>query len=277
MAGERGQRRGRGALAAHVADGEPEAALADLPEVVEVAADHVVLARSAVPGHHLDVGQVGQPQRQQAALQRPGDLLLLGVQTRVCDRQRRVGGEVLGEGDVALVEGAVGLGRDEDQRTEELAACAQRHGQRRAQAELVEDQPRELGVRGGRLDHRAGQARGELRPAGAHDERDAGVAVGIGRIAAVELEPELDLARIAVLERDRADAGAVADVDRAPVGQPRHDQPRRSFGCAGSGLGATACRRRQNCRLDDDGNFHPDGRNRFDGNDARACAKNADD
>ena len=48
----------------------------------------------------------------------------------------------------------------------------------------------------------------------------------IGRIAAVELEPELDLAR-SLCSMRRCGSVSVTDVDRAPVGQPRHHQPRQ--------------------------------------------------
>ena len=58
VAGQAGDGGGLGARAAHVADGEAPAALADREEVVEVAADLVALAGRAVDDLDLDAGDV---------------------------------------------------------------------------------------------------------------------------------------------------------------------------------------------------------------------------
>ena len=88
VAGERGDRRGVGALALDVADQRRPAAVAGLVEVVEVAAELDVLAGRAEAHGGGQAGDVGQRAGAQAALQRARDRALALVEARVGDRHR---------------------------------------------------------------------------------------------------------------------------------------------------------------------------------------------
>ena len=82
---------------------------ASVEEVVDVAA-HVDAGRRLVDVADLDPGQLGRGARQQRALHRVGELLLLLVQPRVVDRERGLAGDREGEID--------GRGRDRARRVE---------------------------------------------------------------------------------------------------------------------------------------------------------------
>ena len=80
--------RGRfGTLAAHVADDEPPRLAVDLEHVVEVAADLVALARGAVAGRDARARDLRERRRQQARLQGTRDVIALGVQAGVVERE----------------------------------------------------------------------------------------------------------------------------------------------------------------------------------------------
>jgi hypothetical protein len=89
-----------------------------------------------------------------------GPLLRLAVETRVVDRHRRPARELGREREVCLGEGRMDLGRDQRQRPERAAASRQRHGDRGAQAELVDD-PAQLEVVPDRLVQELRGDRGE--------------------------------------------------------------------------------------------------------------------
>jgi hypothetical protein len=97
VARQRRERRGLGALAGHVADDHRPHAVGGAEGVVEVAADLVLLAGGAVARGELEAGHVGERGREQAALQRLGDVRALAVEPRVLDRERGAAGERLGE------------------------------------------------------------------------------------------------------------------------------------------------------------------------------------
>ena len=97
------ERRERGrvdALARDVAE-QHHRAVADLEEVVEVAADGVAAARGAVGGRRAKARELGQAARQQAVLQRLGGARLLAEEARVLDGRARAQREVLDEREVA--------------------------------------------------------------------------------------------------------------------------------------------------------------------------------
>jgi hypothetical protein len=104
VAGERGDGGRLRALAGDVADHHRPLLRRAREDVVEVPADLVELARRAVAGGQHGAGDLGQPRRQQARLQRVGDVGALGVEARVVDRGGRAPGELLGELDVDLLE-----------------------------------------------------------------------------------------------------------------------------------------------------------------------------
>ena len=85
--GEPGERSSLDALAAHVADRDRPTIVGDGEHVVEVAADQVCRTRRPVAGRNRDaVGRV-EVLRQQAELQRLGDVALLVVETLVVGRE----------------------------------------------------------------------------------------------------------------------------------------------------------------------------------------------
>src|SRR4029077_5503207 len=99
MAGECGERGGWRSLPGDVANRESEAApLADLPDVEEVAANQYACAGGPGGSGYLQAGDVGEPDRQQTALERVGDLLLLAEQPCSGHRKCCAGSQVLGEG-----------------------------------------------------------------------------------------------------------------------------------------------------------------------------------
>ena len=97
------QRRDRGrlrALAGDVAD-DDHPPVADAEDVVEVAADLARLAGGAEARGGRDAGDDRQPRRQQAALQRGGDVRARRVQARVLDRDAGAAPELAGERQLA--------------------------------------------------------------------------------------------------------------------------------------------------------------------------------
>ena len=132
--------RGRGrALAADVADGQVEAALARLEGVVEVAADVAAAAGRVVDGGQLDPGDVGQVGRQQAALERAGDLVAVLVEPGGVDGRCGPAGELGREREVVVAVDAARLGRDERQRPVRAPARRQRDDDHRPHAEPAQD------------------------------------------------------------------------------------------------------------------------------------------
>ena len=126
-----GRQRGRSrTLAGDVADRE-RVAVGDRPGVVEVASDLGPDAGRPVARGDLHAGGLHQRSRQQALLQRVGDLALGLVQARVVDRERSTAGEVVRDGEVALGEPPPRLGRDERQGAERAPVRPQRGGDRR--------------------------------------------------------------------------------------------------------------------------------------------------
>jgi hypothetical protein len=78
-------------VAGDVPDRQAEPAVADLDHVVPISADRNLLGGGDVPGGHAQAGQAGQAPRQQASLQRLGDLTLNGEPgplDRQCDPVR---------------------------------------------------------------------------------------------------------------------------------------------------------------------------------------------
>ena len=118
-------------VAGHVAEDDGEPAVGELEEVVEVAAD-VDHRRGLVDGAELEPRELGLRPRQQRALHRVGELLLLLVQARVVDRERRLRGDRQAERDGLLRDRPVGVEREELQRAEQLRRASRSGGARRS-------------------------------------------------------------------------------------------------------------------------------------------------
>ncbi len=97
VAREPGNRGGFGTFAAHVAEHQRPRAPTDLEDVVEVTPDLVTPARGPVARRKLDAGNRGQGRREQTRLQRPGNVVALGEQPRVVERESGPARELLGE------------------------------------------------------------------------------------------------------------------------------------------------------------------------------------
>ena len=82
-------RGGLGAVAHHVADHQQQAAVLERMGDVEVAADVAPAGAGQVARRELDPGQVGEPGREQRALQRQREPPLGTEQHRVVERDRR--------------------------------------------------------------------------------------------------------------------------------------------------------------------------------------------
>ncbi len=170
--------RRRDAAARDVAHDEADAPARERDDVVPVAADLDPVPAGAEVRGEGDAGQLGQRLGEEVVLEGRGDVLLALEQERPADDERRALGRVADErGALAGRRRAVGL-RDGD-RPEELAARAQRDGQR-AVVEL--DRAAPVGERV------AQPAAGGLgRPAlGVCDDGAAGVDHAHGRAAGVE-------------------------------------------------------------------------------------------
>ncbi len=184
------QRRGD-ALVGHVADHDADPALAEVDEVVEVAAHD---SCRAVVGRDLPLGQIGQLVRQELLLDQLGDLELLLValalgglgglladQLRDPDRGCGLRGE--GGQQAAIVGRVVLLGqpRPEVERADQLALGYQRHDQGHARiAQRLEGRRRQLQLR--QIDGtRRGLQVGEQRVGLAGCRRDAGMLLDDGR------------------------------------------------------------------------------------------------
>ena len=133
----RRDRRGVRALAGDVADDDHPAAL-DREQVVEVAADLRRLPGRAEARGDRQPRQVGEPRRQQAALQRHGDVGAGGVDAGVLHRDAGAAPELLGEPQVALPEHAPRVARRGDlDRPERPVAGSQRDDEDRARVDLA--------------------------------------------------------------------------------------------------------------------------------------------
>ena len=135
VARQRRHRRGLRALAADVADDREPVVLGRREEVVEVAADLVLLARRPVQRAGLDARDLRQQRRQQRGLQRLGDLGAGAVEAGVLDRGGRAQREVLGEPQVGVGEAPPRLRADERDHAEDAVAHAHRDHHRRGHAE----------------------------------------------------------------------------------------------------------------------------------------------
>ncbi len=99
MTDERSHRRGTDPLPGHVADHHQPVAV-HLPELVEIATHVALPSGGPVEGRDLPLGQLRQRFRQQAVLQRAGDLRALAVEPCVLDGQRGALADLHGELDV---------------------------------------------------------------------------------------------------------------------------------------------------------------------------------
>ena len=126
------------ALARDVADDRGPDARLGREDVVEVASHLVLIAGCAIAGRDVEPGDLRQLGRQQALLQRVGDVGALRVEARVLDVQ--AGARRQGDRDdqVGRGEAAVGPGEPERDRPEDAPGRLHRHRQRRAQPELAQ-------------------------------------------------------------------------------------------------------------------------------------------
>lgn len=100
VAGETGERSCFGSGSAHISDDDGPALVIDAENVVEVAADLGALTGGPVPHCDLEVRDLRQRSRQQAALQGVGDAVLLRVESAVLETRRNASGDRLSERDV---------------------------------------------------------------------------------------------------------------------------------------------------------------------------------
>ena len=224
VAGDAGQRGRRSALPAHVADGQEEVALARLERVVEVPADIAAATGRMVDGGQLDhrgrragraaagcAGACGRPGRGPGRAgrcrwrSRPAGRAR--SRTRCRRRRRCARTRPSTSVSVPCVRPRAVSGAD-DHRA---------HAQRRAGSR---DARRRRAARSRKA---AGTSVWRSAAAGVeHARADGGV--GVGRVAAHQLAGELHLGRVGVRDRDLVGAVRLDEVDRAPVGQVRHDQ-----------------------------------------------------
>jgi hypothetical protein len=157
---------------------------------------------------------------------RLGSLLGLPVELCVLDRGTCASGELLGECKVLVPVASARLGCDERDHADRPAAREEWHAHVALKTELahqleVEVVDRELGQ------GLFGDFRRQLALAGAEDEGRALPSFGRLRISPRELQRELDLLRIDVLDRERAEPVVLEDVDACPVGDPRDGKLRK--------------------------------------------------
>ena len=153
---------------------------------------------------------------------RPTAPLGLGVEARVVDRGRRMPGELLREGQVALVVRPLRPGGDEADGAEDLPARDQGHGHVRARRQracdlelaLVEPEGCERLVVDLAHEHRLAVA--DRAGAGRARRRQHRL---------LQLARERQLEGVDVLERQTLELAVDEDVDRAPVRNPWHGEP----------------------------------------------------
>ncbi len=204
----------------HVADREPDPAVGQRDDVVEVATD--LRAGGARPVLHRHVGALehGRVRRQQRALQRPAGLLGLAVHPGVDERERGPAREILRECLLDLRVRRVAVCPTQSQGPDDLVAVRHRHGHRRPPAELTEAR-----VLPGVGEQRAAQRRGEVldahRLAGAHHQARGVVVSHAGRVGGGE-RPDVggglwvgmvdqDQVEHVALRRTQPEHGAVAE------------------------------------------------------------------
>ena len=132
VTGQRGHRRGVGALAAHVADDERPAAVADLEEVVEVAPD-LARARRPEARRDLEPGDGGEHGGQEAVLQRPRGIGAVREQARVVERQARAPSDLDRDLEIGCV---VGGHRSDEAERRKRASPGDERGDDQAGAQL---------------------------------------------------------------------------------------------------------------------------------------------
>ena len=114
-------------VARHVSEHRREPAVVELDEVVDVAAD-LDARRRLVRITQLEPAQPRQRPREQRALHRVRELLLLLVEARVVDRQRGLSADRLRLLDRLLRHGCIGTEGQNRQRGEHLGRGCDRHG-----------------------------------------------------------------------------------------------------------------------------------------------------
>ena len=143
------QRRRLDAVAGDVADCHREPVPVERDRVVPVAPDPRLGARGEVAAGYGEAGDGRKRLREEAALERLGDLVLVLVQARVIDRHR---GAIAGElEETDLVRGELALGEAPDgQHADDAPLCDQRHAHHRRDAGVARGggvQQRVVGVR----------------------------------------------------------------------------------------------------------------------------------
>jgi len=220
VAREARQRRGLGAAAGDVTD-ERQPAAVHLEDVVEVAADPVLVARRAVERCDLPARDLRQATGQQPGLQRVRDVRALRVQPRVLDGRARAPRQLLGERDVGVAESPAGFGADQAERADVVAGGAHRHDQRAAHADAEQQLP-VLVVLGDRGEHLVRDLVDDLRRALLDDLGGPRRGVGARGVALADAARERHLVGIDVRDGHRADVPVpVGQADRAPVGELR--------------------------------------------------------
>ncbi len=153
-------------------------------------------------------------------------VLDLLVELSVLDHRRRPVCELLRRAQIALAEAPARLAGDESDRAERAPAPGDRHADERPKPELLE----QAGVRlvGRKRGDRRRLEVGEQPAARIADRRSGpGDMVGARRMLLPELLRKAGLRGIAVLEGEGRDRPVLLrHVDRAPVGDPRHREPR---------------------------------------------------
>jgi len=196
-----GVRGGWMALVGDVAD-ERHPAAAHSEDVVEVAADPVLVAGRPVQRADLPARDPRDPSGQQSDLQRARDVRALRVEARVLDRGAGAARELLGELDVGRGEAPPRLGADQAQRTEVAAGRGDRHGQPGCHPHVAQ-QLEVLVVLGRRDEQVVADLVDDLRDAVADRCGDARRRVGARRVALADPPRERDVAVV--------DAGRLGD------------------------------------------------------------------
>ena len=226
VAGQRRHPGCAGTLAAHVANHEHPAVGVVVEDVIEIAAHLVELARRRVQRLHFGARDLRQRFGQQRALKDVGDARALGVDVRAFDRRAGAPSQPHGQAEVRRRQPAHRLDRGErDRPNRRFQGSEQRHDDHRPGADLahrLQARRRRGGTGAGGLD-----VAEDARATRADHLRDRAGIVDRRRVSALQLLCLRDLRRVGVMYRQQLELVALVDeVNSAPVGDLRHDQPR---------------------------------------------------
>ena len=203
--------------------------VAHRPAEMLLARDPVELGERVVDPQVAEVA-VPEPEadrrRRDERVERGGGLVRLAVEARVLDGEHRPARELLRQREVALVEAPARLGGEHRDGADRAPAEVERHAHPGADPELLQLRGDRRRLDDVRCDQSRVGVRIELRLAGAHDGRHADGRVRVERHVAQPGE-DVVVAAAGVLDGEPLDRAVVgADVDHAPVAEPRDREPR---------------------------------------------------